>query len=266
MSQRRFGVEIEFNTIGGERERFEEHRCSCGCNQWVYGDEYYDYRDDARGHSKVLDFLRAERLYERGWTDLGWDGSELELRSPILRGKDGFAQLKAVMDGLVDMGCGTTYEDGLHVHHDAPEFVNNKDLTLLMLKSWIANRKLVYGTFVSEERDNSWACPALLERDVSSFENEDNPWGDRNDLNYHALREHGTFELRCKEGTLDYNDAEAWIKFGQTLIDNVARRSKRPITTCADTTALLRRIKAPAKVMRHYGVATPAKRLTALAA
>jgi len=209
MKNRRFGVEIEFASgdlgSGGVRRVLHDAFDKAGYRRW--------------------------NLQQR----IGWDGSELELRTPILRGKEGFDKLRLVMETLSRNGCYTTRDDGLHVHHDAPEFTHNIDNCIRLVKSWRANRHLIY-KFVSEDRvydpyDGEgayWACPAWTDSAIEQLESHrEIPYYDRNDLNLLALREHGSIEIRLHEGTLHYPEAESWIKFGQRFIDRTLRHSMR---------------------------------------
>ena len=221
MKDRAFGVELEFDSGGLDRTGVAR----------VLRNEF-----DRRG-------MRRWYFMDR----LDYDGSEIELRTPILRGKQGFETLKVVMNTLYDADCGCTYEDGLHVHHDAPEFVYNIDNCIKLVKSWKANQHIIY-QFIDPSRTvdswdvegNYWACPAWTEEKIAQMErNREIPHWDRNDLNLNALSEHGSIEFRLHEGTLDYEVAESWIKFGQNFIDRVLKHSMR---TSKDATNLLRKV------------------------
>jgi len=216
---RRFGVEIEFDSNG-------------------------------LGRSGVTRILRDafDKNGLRRWNFLGrmhHDGSDLELKTPILRGKDGFNKLKIVMDTLYE-NCDVTKDDGFHVHHDAPEFTYNVDNCIRLVKSWRANSHLIY-QFVDPYRTNlereggHWACPAWTDSHLKEMERKKLiPNWDRNDLNLCALQEHGSIEIRLHEGTLDYFEAESWIKFGQRFIDRVLKHS---IKDSRDATNLLKKVR-----------------------
>lgn len=223
MRDRAFGVELEFDSGGLDR-------------------------------SGVANILREEfdRRGMRRWyfmDRLDYDGSELELRTPILRGEKGFETLRVVMNTLADNGCESFAEDGLHVHHDAPEFINNIDNCISLVKSWKKNQHLIY-QFVSQDRaydhysdrfGGYWACPEWSDASVESLiTNRRLPSYARNDLNLSALQEHGSIEIRLHEGTLDYNEAESWIKFGQNFINRSLKHSMR---TSKDTKNLLDKVK-----------------------
>lgn len=226
MRDRRFGVEIEFDSNGldmsGVRRVLRDAFDKKGFRRWHFMDRMIH------------------------------DGSELELKTPILRGKDGFNKLKLVMDTLEDNGCYTTGDDGLHVHHDAPEFTHNIDNCIKLVKSWHANRHLIY-QFVDGSRTSDgcsggigtyWACPGWSDDSVKRLEEQrEIPQWDRHDLNLLSLRSKGSIEIRLHEGTLDYTEAESWIRFGQRFIDRSLAHS---IRDSGDVTNLLKKVRVSA--------------------
>ena len=221
MRDRRFGVELEFDSNGLGREGVVR----------VLRNAF-----DANGFRR-WNFM--SRTY--------WDGSELELCTPPLRGPEGFKKLKVVMGTLEDYGCFTTEDDGLHVHHDAPEFTHNIDNCIKLVKSWRANSHLIY-QFVDPMRTETgygsgdyWACPKWSTEQFRELERTRQiPYWDRNDLNLSALEKHGTVEIRLHEGTLNYDEAESWILFGQRFIDRVLKHSMR---TSENTRNLLNKVR-----------------------
>jgi hypothetical protein len=64
-----------------------------------------------------------------------------------------------------------------------------------------------------------------------------------------ALEHHGSIEIRLHEGTMNYEEAESWIKFGQSFIDSVSGR-KRPLKPLTDEELLMRRIKVEKNASR----------------
>lgn len=229
MRNRAFGVEIEFASGG-------------------------------KGRDLTMDLLRREigisvtssYTSDPTYWRIGHDGSELELRTPILRGRKGFNALKDVMDCLLSNECYVTQSDGMHVHHDAPEFVNNIDNCIKLVSSWYNNRNLIYrfvdsyrvlGDEGEESSYGYWACPKWQLQDVRSLKrNKMIPDYDRKELNLLALDEHGSIEIRLHEGTLNFEEAEAWIRFGQRFIDRVLAK-KSSVKYEKNPETLLRKIK-----------------------
>lgn len=247
MRSRRFGVEIECNFKKGLGYRDER-----------------DQRAEALG---ILSGLISRGFIHEDWIeDVGYDGSGLEVRSPILSGARGFSELRAVMTTFVENGCATNGSDGMHVHHDAPEFVSSQELAVKLVKSWVANEEFIE-SFVHPSRPNSWACardwsPNSVEflegkrannyggSPVDDYGRVISPNG-RGALNLASLREHGTIEIRLHEGTVNYAEAAAWIRFGQAFIDSVAKRKRpmRKVTGSAQLLTSIRIAKNPYEVL-----------------
>lgn len=238
MRDRRFGVELEFNSNLLGNLRIGEEMTAAGFGRWV-GDRIEEYYDRNYG--------RSYSYYDQ----IGADGSDLEIRSPILKGTKGFKELQGVVTLLNDLGCYTTSSDGLHVHHDAPEFRNDKELIIKLLKSWQANQDHI-GKFVSPSRVNrsSSPCPQLTEGSIVAFERNSNEHLDvqinrylpRGNLNCRSLYEHGSVEFRWHEGTLNWTEIESWVKFGQSFLNGVVNR-KRPIAKMQTPVVMLNRLK-----------------------
>jgi Putative amidoligase enzyme len=230
MRNRAFGVELEFDSNGLDMDGVAR----------VLRNEF-----DRRG---------MRRWYFRDRMD--YDGSEIELKTPILRGPKGFKTLEVVMNTLSENGCFTTENDGLHVHHDAPEFVNNIDNCIRIVKSWRANRHLIY-QFVARDRvyDNwsgeegrYWACPAWTDQSINDLERtRELVHYYRNDLNLCSLPYKGSIEIRLHEGTLDYQEAKSWIMFGQSFINRTLKHSMRD---SKDVTNLLKKVQISPNAQR----------------
>lgn len=201
MSERTFGVEVE-----------------CGTP--------FD-RDSLR---ETQEFLRINGFPEWG-RRIGYDGTEIEIKSPILQGKDGFDELQAFYRLLARNDFYTTGEDGMHVHHGAEEFRDNMDAVKRLVKSWVANKGIIDMMVSNRRRYDYDCCPGWSEEDLEVLERSKNidelygnTYNDREDLNVKALRRHGTIEIRLHEGTLNHQIAEAWIKFGQRFIEDSLNR------------------------------------------
>ncbi len=249
MRNRQFGVEIEFSSNGNGNVGVGDALTREGYGQWV-GEKVESY-DSYYGR------------YENYYSALGYDGSELELRSPILSGTDGFKQVKGVLEVLNGIGCMTTSSDGLHVHHDCPELVDNKPMLINMLRSWEQNQDHI-SKFITPLRANRTGAPCAIIQSshIDNFESReestDRNWYTnpmqrqihntlpRGSVNCQSLYEHGTIELRYLEGTLNWDVVESWIKFGQKFLDTVLSR-KSPIPKQENPVVFLNRLKATKK-------------------
>lgn len=266
LRDRAFGVEIEF---GMDENGGESHcDCWCYCEDLEVDNEECDvcrygcqgYSDECGGHYGS-DFSAVERVlgpagYGEWLEDIHEDGSGIEISSPILRGKKGLFELYEVMRLLREAGAFVTDSDGLHIHHDAPEFVNDDELTWRLVDSWTQNQAVI-DHFVARYRRSGadydgdggsgrgyWACPPIgmdvVDRYKAQKLSPKNLF--RYALNVGALNEHGSVEFRQHQGTLDFNEAAAWLRFGQAFLDSVKRRTC-PLPSLGQPEDLLRRIR-----------------------
>jgi len=269
MKDRKFGVEIEFGVddshLGGSRGGRV-----LGATTRHYG-QVRRWLDIACAQGKI------------GTWDLGHDGTELEAKSPPLSGLAGFAELKFVMAEFKKLGGYVTRSDGMHVHHDAPEFLDNVDLVKRLVRSWLDNRQMI-GEFCDPIRtSDSWHSPKWDEarfevafsdkpyldawgqlRNSSSVDDVMRKVGSRNDLNIRALSRHGTIEFRLHEGTLEFEQAEAWIRFGQAFLNKVVSL-KKPISPMESHDQLLKRLRTSQKVSGRLLQRVPAQAVPAQA-
>lgn len=203
VDERAFGVEIEFTLT-----------------------------EDGYSRDFAYELLEKNKIWQN--TSIGYDGSDIEVKSPILRGTPGFRELRKVLRLFSKNGGRVTSCDGLHVHHDAPEFIDDPPLTKRLVESWYLNQRLI-DRFVNRlRRDRYGCCPNYTSTQIhrmkgGSYESYINLTDEthpkymfgRHSLNVSSLNEHGTIEIRKLQGTLDDKLAEAWIKFGQSFIRTV---------------------------------------------
>lgn len=185
--------------------------------------------------------------YANGAYNVGSDGSGVEVRTPILQGREGFRELKRVMAFLKSINSYVTQSDGMHVHHGAPELMENPALCLRLVDAFRANRQQIVEMVSPERRSGgpysswdtyydaltSWVAASAPQpnpnfRPNSRYADERSevtipnirsmPSFSRCDLNISALREHGTVEWRLHEGSLNYDQARAWIMFAQKFM------------------------------------------------
>lgn len=209
------------------------------------------------GNHNGFDWVRRRLQQDRipGVLSVGRDGSGVEVRTRPLRGNEGLRTLKTLMEYLVDLGCTTNRNDGLHVHHEVPELrgISNPDARaarIKLVRSWFNNQDTIR-RFAANNR-NMFACSLWTQYSVDNYERNGLPDGTRRALNVCSIGEHGTIELRLHEGTLDFGKTEAWVKFGQYFISDALKRA-HPIPQVDDAATLLRRIRAPKAAQVAYG-------------
>lgn len=205
---RKFGIEFEFNIPGIEPELPDNNRL----NQ--YPSKFF----------AVENLLNRNNL--KGFSVHG-DGSEYEVKTPILSGPNGFKTVKRFLDLMLSVGGRVDLRyDGLHVHHDAPEFINNKPLVVRLVENWLENQDEIL-KLAHNRRTGAGACPLWSESILNEFKRgtSEGYYGRRN-LNIQSLIRHGTIEIRLHEGTLDYEQVFSWVRFGQAFIGKIVNESE----------------------------------------
>lgn len=151
-----------------------------------------------------------------------------ELVSPILRGEDGFAQLRKVCDVLVRLGATVNRSCGLHVHVGAttetPAFFRN-------LVKLYAQAEGALDTVVSPSRRGSANayCGSLRDRvshsrldqatnlaqvtsAVGQSSTSPRSAGRYCKLNLQSFWQHGTVEFRQHQGTVEADKVDNWTR------------------------------------------------------
>jgi hypothetical protein len=165
----------------------------------------------------------------------------------------------------------------MHVHFDAPEFQANPELIVVLAKNWVANEAALR-PFVHERRHDRGSCRsdlgtpisrtvrggmyvslpqpatplALIEESAASGASVAEIVGlqpNRGALNLHNLAHRGTIEVRLHEGTLEYGQAAAWIRFCIAFINASAEGSI--IRTCNTPAELLSEVKPHSTARRQ---------------
>jgi len=237
LSNRTFGVEIECGHDTFNVDTIDAELVTHGFNVG-YGYDYKDYTIDI-------------------------DGSGLEIKTPVLKGKKGYKEVFRIMDFLTSIGCWVSRKDGMHVHIGAKQFYRDEKACAALARTWYNNQAII-GRMCSSHRTGNTHCPRIASSEVDKlgqtvqvdsyydyYERKQirervKDWGNRKSLNFVNLEdgEKPTIEFRLHEGCLDPAKAVAWIKFCQKLIDYTAR--ERIAIPCARSkTALLTTLSVP---------------------
>lgn len=165
-----------------------------------------------------------------------------EIKTPILEGVTGFRELKKGFKTLKDSGAFVNETCGMHVHH------GGRDLTVSqivhLIKTWDENRATIE-QLVDDSRignEYSYQFEGYSMERLDEIMGGTGQWAEYTDaqkldwiqayfehgceINVGALRRHGTIEFRLHHGTMDYDEAEAWVRFGQGLMNDVAGRQR----------------------------------------
>jgi carbonic anhydrase/acetyltransferase-like protein (isoleucine patch superfamily) len=203
-NNRRFGVEIEFHGSRSEATR-ALNAAGIECEEEGYNHQH-------RSHWKIVP-----------------DGSVSaggELVSPILRGEDGFSQIRKACQALRASGATVSLETGLHVHHDVAGL--RVSAFKRMVHNWRDSQDAI-DTLVAPSRrgHQNYTSPLTpwdleLVDSLDSMTNARSRLGDHNErfraFNVQAYGRHGTVEVRQHQGTLNADKIIAWVKFGQAFI------------------------------------------------
>lgn len=216
MSDRKFGVEIEFCT-NEDIEWWEE-----------------------KLRSKTGIDVAACGSFHEGWI-LEVDGSVdgWELVSPILSGNDGLQEVAKMIAAIKALGGWMEGSCGFHVHVDANDFSPTNIISAV--KKYEQN-EMRLDKYVSESRryNNNEYCHSTtkllreLREEIKCSSLEYVNWDYVNryyKLNVAAFAKHGTLEFRHHEGSLDITKITNWIKFCVRFMEDVKQggRFKGPV-------------------------------------
>ena len=195
-------------------------------------------------------YSHSRRTYWKVVTDASVSGG-FEVVSPVLRGEDGFAQLRKVCDTLTSLRCRVNRSCGFHVHvgvADQPiQFFKN------LLKLY-ASAEDAIDSFMAPSRraSNNVFCRPLKTRirteqleiattlaeiarsiDQRSTAAEARSEGRYCKLNLQSFWQHGTVEFRQHQGTVEALKAENWTRLVLRMC-LTARAGEKTVSTVQD--------------------------------
>jgi len=230
---RSFGVEIEF--VGATM--FTVARAIESVVGYEVRVENYHAEQNRARRGDTVAYGQWKCEYDGSVTSRGRGG---EVVSPVLHGREGLDQLKAVMQAMRNVGARVSVRTGMHVHVDARDLTGEQIARLI---SAYADRQTAFDQFVSPSRQSitrNHYCMALGEgekaRIVEQFKaTKSAPYGaDRyrtvNCTSYAAI---GTIEFRQHHGTLNGSKAVAWIETLLALTNSVLATEDESLPTTA---------------------------------
>ena len=246
MSNRAFGVEIECYAPDGESDGWGN-------------EDGVDYSYDLLCKNRFSHWANLVSNDESLYGDNG--GYGVEIKSPVLVAPDGFDELTRVMEILQEKHYFVDRTCGMHVHLNAPEFIENNRLIIKAVKAWKRNQETI-NSMVDDSRINGNHCPPWEDDDVETLEEYlregYGPDGThRGSINVGSLPYHGTIEIRQHEGTLNPEEAIAWIKFCQAFIDTITGGTVSKIN---NEELLLKRLKVERNASRFLTTKARLKR------
>jgi len=242
-----FGVELEcFLPEGTSRMRMASILTSAGIPAF---DESYNH--NRRDHWKLTtDGSLGD--YRRG----------TEIVSPILRGRDGLAQLRKVCKTLDENGVTVRRSCGMHVHVGA----NNQPVPFFRrLLKFYSHYVPAIDSVTSRSRRGNGNTYCRSTRQALQFDNRYAPgagerfenattlqalsteYSHRNrffKVNLESYWRHGTVEFRQHQGTISADKAEHWVKMLLRMFDAVAKEIEPGNDDSLE--ALLEKLNTPA--------------------
>ncbi|WIC89111.1 carboxylate amine ligase [Arthrobacter phage Ottawa] len=228
-SARRFGVEIEFN---GTPRRNAVEQIELLDNQINCVIEGYNH--NVQSHWKFITDGSVDGI--------GTGEGGLEAVSPILRGENGFAEMKTIVKGIKAAGGRVNRSCGLHVHHDANDMTGSQ---LAWLIEFYINNQTVIDTVLAPSRrstvTNRWCKPwgdhekgRMLASAKTGIKTEMRHYDRYRTINVTSYAKYGTIEFRQHQGSLNARKISAWIKFGQAMMETAIASDGAAIPTFAN--------------------------------
>lgn len=176
----------------------------------------------------------------------------VEIRSPILAGVDGIAEVVRVLTLLNYLEAKTNESCGLHIHHNTKDFTGRNVLALLRLYSKF---EPVIDGLVSLDRrgDSNIHCRSLVQDNslvwIDNLDKKQTSIAidialkfDRNykiksvggmtavgsrhhKVNITSYLKHGTIEFRHFQGTIDIDDTVGWLLTTQMMVNKAKHNS-----------------------------------------
>ncbi|HXJ70662.1 MAG TPA: amidoligase family protein [Verrucomicrobiae bacterium] len=173
-------------------------------------------------------------------TDSSIGHQNAEIVSPILRGEDGFEQIRKVCRALGAHGCRVNHSTGFHVHVGARDRFAEQVGFFKELVRTHAKFEPVIDQLVSQSRrarNSQWCQPTPFNDNVERATTIDrviaaaNPNGRYAKLNLTAYHTHGTVEFRQHQGTTNAQKIENWVKLCLRIVAHAARNTERAGTS-----------------------------------
>ena len=164
----------------------------------------------------------------------------MELVSPPLAGRDGFAQLQKACEVVNELGAKVNRSCGFHVHHDARDF--DLEAWKIIVKSYLKYEKTIDELMAPSRRGAGTQWVRSLTGHYAGYTLEDvwqradsayDTWdllcmfGTRYiKLNLEAFDMHGTVEYRQHGGTTDFAKMAAWVCLTQGFVNRAVSHKK----------------------------------------
>ena len=232
VSNRTFGIEVEFNGINRSTARAALVAAGLSCME-------ESYNHQVRNHWKIVH-------------DASVSGTGLELVSPILQGADGLRDAMIAVDALLGAGARVDRSCGLHVHVGAARMTGLQIARVAEL--YTSNNDAIDTILAASRHDGaSTYCRRHSRTTLTAAMNNLNGvvghdairhavtgLGSRYmTVNLTAYSRHGTIEFRQHQGTLNKEKVASWIKFVLALTEKATEDGFDTSTNLGSLSALM---------------------------
>lgn len=257
---RTFGVEIEAYNLTPAQAAAAIDAAGITCRQ-----EHYGHATPTNWKVVTDQSLRGARLVRADNPSYGYSDT-FEVVSPILRGEDGYRQVRTVMAALTAAGAKVNKSCGLHVHIGAGDLtvaeVRNVAKNYVLFEDFFdaimpLSRRACNNIFVMSNRkaaggdySNHASYRVMAKLDSCNTIDEiirvvcpgadHSGRGRYHKLNLVAMWVHGTIEFRQHAGTTDGEKAVKWIQLLMQFVNRAAQTRQRQPKVIAETSPLSR--------------------------
>lgn len=195
-----------------------------------------ELRDAIRNRGIACEIEGYNHTTRRNWKIVS-DASVVggyELVSPVLKGENGLAEIKAVSDALIEVGATINKTCGFHAHFGTQDFKKKISVWRNLYINY-ATLESDIDSFMPQSRRNNQYCRSLKVSNwrakmetAQTLEGLENAVTGRSryfKLNSQSYWRHGTVEFRQHSGTVEFEKIKNWLLFCARFID-LSKREK----------------------------------------
>jgi hypothetical protein len=164
-------------------------------------------------------------------SSIGYDNAEVV--SPILKGDDGFDQVRKCCRALEAYGCRVNRTTGFHVHVGVRDrFAQQIGFFKELMKTYAKYEPIIDGLVASSRRaeNNQFCRPVRFTERMVRATSIDGLIGECGSrfvkLNLQAYQVHGTVEFRQHQGTTNAQKIENWVKLCLRMVAHAAKNTE----------------------------------------
>jgi len=227
-NQRTFGIEIECHSQiskGMMVARLKRFFDDNGINHSAIADSYGHQTDE---YNTTLWYVKDDgSLYAQNSVMRTQFPKNMEIASPVLKGREGLKALKIVCDALD--GIATVSKScGLHVHHGV-QGISDVELRRV-INGWLKCEKYFYFALPNSRQSNNY-CKSWKDCNARQIQNHESPMSWYNEmttglidrrktaLNLRSYTSRRTLEFRLHSGTVEFPKMKNWLLLTQRWLE-----------------------------------------------